>query len=388
MLTLKLDELFGPKIVAAFQAQWSSEPDAALAQAERAVRMIVAPKNESERSIARLVLALVGPEPDGLAWLEALAVGSFQLRENVSYAIGRVGESPSKFIDRQRERIRSLADHPKAKGREKDYENAYLDALRLVVATTLLVQMRTGVAAKAAIGPAWPLMVAVDAHLKLAEKRALFIHGNDAALQAGIADAVRTLLADYAKNDGPQETRPSGQPTTNLPPGADVISYFRNKEEQRSFEISPELRRKRSPTIPQYILEASPNRSRPDQSFRISYRVNIHMVCLEEARTGKAAFSLALRSESRRVARENWRQSTSSGDPPHDFDIQCAIWDHIRAGGYFPLSIPVDHIRYLEEDACWHFNELGDAWVGLEKWRQGGFFRFERDPLSVDGIEI
>jgi hypothetical protein len=174
MLKLSLDDLFGAELVSAFQARWASGPDAAAAQAERAIRSIIAPRDKRERFVAKFVLALIGPEPDGLTWMEALAKGDFKLRDNVTYAIGRGKESPSKFVRRQRDRISALLDHPAAKGHEQEYRNAYNDALRLVVASTLLMEMRKGVAAKAAIGAGWPLMAGVKEHLTQGEIRRLW----------------------------------------------------------------------------------------------------------------------------------------------------------------------------------------------------------------------
>jgi len=65
--------------------------------------------------------------------LEALVIGSFHLRDNVTYAIGRVKESPAKFIRRQRDRIDGLVEHHRARDS--------LNALRLIVATSLLKEI-------------------------------------------------------------------------------------------------------------------------------------------------------------------------------------------------------------------------------------------------------
>ncbi|MGJ3627969.1 hypothetical protein AB5I41_15005 [Sphingomonas sp. MMS24-JH45] len=59
MLTLRLDELVTPKLVLAFQQQWASGPNASLAQARDALRILTTPGTDAERFIASIVLALV-----------------------------------------------------------------------------------------------------------------------------------------------------------------------------------------------------------------------------------------------------------------------------------------------------------------------------------------
>lgn len=387
MLKLKLDELFGPEIVAAFQKQWAAEPEAALAQAEAAIRMIVTPRDDRERAIAEIVVGLVGPEPDGLAWLEALAVGSFQLRDNVTYAIGRVGESPARFIDRQRERIARLAGNSRARGREGDMTHAYNDALRLVVASSLLTQMKTGVAAKAALGPAWPLMVAVDEYFTESEKRALYWLGNDASLQEAIAAALRTALEDHQDRHPDQEVPRRLDYKRNLPPGTDVHGYFARKAERASFPVASSLKRRRSMDVPDFILEATEDRLTPQSNERARYRAGILLANLEQAQTGAYAFALALRAERRRTIREEWLASDDRSES-QDFDIQAAIWDHVQNGGFLPPDIPVEFIHYLEEDACWAFNEQGEGWAGYALWQRNGYFHFQPEPTKVYRLSV
>lgn len=382
MLKLDLNALFTPELVAAFQKQWAAEPEAALAQADAAIRMLVAPRDDRERAIAELVVGLVGPEPDGLAWLEALAVGNFQLRDNVTYAIGRTGQSPARFIERQRDRIARLVGHPRARGKEADMTHAYNDALRLVVASALLTQMKTGVAAKAALGPAWPLMVAVDTHFGEAEKRALYQFGNEPALQEKIAGAAKTALAEYRDLNPDKEVPGSIDYERSAPPGADVRGYFERKADRPNFPVSAELKARGSIEIPDFIRNAMPGRVTQSCAMRL-YRCQLLLINLEQAQTGHYAFSMAHRSERRRVLREAWLASSDGAPRPPHFDIETAIFDFVRVGGFFPGEIPVEFVHYLEEDACWFFNEEGENWRGLEEWRKHEYFRFKREPISV-----
>ena len=385
MLKLSLDDLFGPEVVAAFQTQWTSDPAAAAVQAEWAVRLIIAPQDERERFVAKFVLALVGPEPDGLAWMEALAKGSFNLRDNVTYAIGRVGESPSKFVKRQRERISELADHPKAWGRVEEYRNAYHDALRLVVASTLLMEMRKGVAAKAAIGAGWPLMAGVKTHCTANEKRALFWFGNDAELQRRLAKAAKEVLTAF-QAERPMEVVPRrADPDGSLPPGADINEFFRRKSDSSTtIRLSQQSRRTMQIQRPNYITlaEAAPQ----DDQARAYFRAKM-LLGLTETASGAYALTMAVRSQRRRDLREHWLDG-SSAEMPADYHVETAIWDHVQGGGFMPADIPVEHVHYLEEDACHAFHTMGKEWFGFDSWRQAGFFRFDPVPTSLDWLDV
>lgn len=385
MLKLSLDELFGPDIVAAFQAQWASEPDAAAAQAEAAVRAIVKPQGAREEFLSRFVRALVGPEPDGLAWMEALAKGSFNLRDNVTYAIGRVGESPAKFIDRQRQRIHELSDHHKAKGRRADYENAYNDALRLVVATSLLTQLRTGVAAKAAIGAGWPLMAAVKTHLSEDEKRALFWFGNNAQLQTNLANSARATLSVF-RAANPDVTVPrKAEYDRTLPHGADINAFFAPKQAAVcSTQLGKKARRAMSVQVPDFIKETS-SLIEADQ-FRARFKARM-LLGLSQAGSGSYAFAMAMRSERRHELREHWLDGESDV-MPENFHVQAAIWSHVQDGGFLPPATPIEYIHYLEEDACHAFHTHYEDWFGFDKWRKEGFFNFDRDPTGVTRLEL
>ena len=385
MLKLSLDELFGPDIVAAFQAQWTSEHDAAAAQAAAAVRAIVKPQGAREEFLSRLIRALVGPEPDGLAWMEALAKGSFNLRDNVTYAIGRVGESPAKFIDRQRQRIHELSEHPKAKGRRADYENAYNDALRLVVATSLLTQLRTGVAAKAAIGAGWPLMAAVKTHLSEDEKRALFWFGNNAELQANLANSARTTLAAF-RAANPDVTVPrKAEYDRTLPHGADINAFFEPKQATAfSTQLGRKARRAMPVQVPDFIKDSSSLNDADQAWARFKARM---LLGLSEATSGVYAFAMAMRSERRYMFRQRWLDGETD-IMPENFHVQAAIWDHVQYGGFLPPATPIEYIHYVEEDACHAFHMHGKNWIGFDEWKDAGFFKFEHSLTRLTSLDF
>ncbi len=385
MLKLSLDDLFGAELVSAFQARWASGPDAAAAQAERAIRSIIAPRDKRERFVAKFVLALIGPEPDGLTWMEALAKGDFKLRDNVTYAIGRGKESPSKFVRRQRDRISALLDHPAAKGHEQEYRNAYNDALRLVVASTLLMEMRKGVAAKAAIGAGWPLMAGVKEHLTQGEIRALYWYGNDPELQRRMAEAAREVLAAFQAERPTEEVPRRADPDRSLPPGADINEFFRRKSaSSMDLSLGGQDRRRMRIDVPDYIVQAKA--SPADDRDRAYLRAK-SLLGVTEVTSGAYALTMALRSQRRRNLRESWVEG-STAEMPADYHVQTAIWEYVQDGGFMPADIPVEHVHYLEEDACHAFHDLGKEWFGIETWRQAGFFQFNPSPTPLDWLDV
>ena len=244
MLTLGLEELFPPELLKAFRERWAGSPEVSAAEAREIVRQLTNP-TDREALVVKIILCLVGDEPDFYAWMEALAVGSFELRPNVKYAQhGKAGIQPARFFHDQRKIIEGVADKNLAPEQKQEWRHAYEDALKLIVASQLLHEMRVGVAAKAALGVAWPLMLAAsERQIGKRNRKLLHLFGGDAdfvdrlsraieeALQAwinerhgGHAPSVRHLSDDFA-------TLP-GQPTDDeilaaVEPVGDAIGRYR-----------------------------------------------------------------------------------------------------------------------------------------------------------------
>ena len=63
-----------------------------------------------------------------------------------------------------------------------EWRNAYEDAMRLIIASLVLKEMRVGVAAKAALWIAWPLMVAVkDKRFGVRQRKLLALFSEEPA---------------------------------------------------------------------------------------------------------------------------------------------------------------------------------------------------------------
>lgn len=385
MLKLRLDELVGPELVRAFQEQWSASSDAAFAQATDALRLLTAPQDEAERFAAGVVLSLVGPEPDAFAWLEAMCTGSFDLNGPVAVTINRVKQSPAQAIRRQQERVEALAAKDGHVPDRAAVENAYKDALRLLVAVSLLTRMRAGVAAKAALGAGWAAMAGITEHCSTDEKRALFWLGNDASFQATIADAVKGVISRvtcvYPTSGTPTRADVKGR----LPVDVDPYAFFRTQGDK--IEVQLRKRHRAPATVPDFIR--APKR---DEIPKALYRAELLMPSLSDRISGEGqpsvAFALALRSRDRRLARLQYRRSGDNGLTFADWNVQTAIWRYIRAGGFFPVALPPTLVSYFEEDLAYCYHQFGEAWKGYSVWSRARFLQFTPDPTKVLRLSI
>lgn len=231
MSELKLEELFTPRLLEAFRRSWGHEPANARRVLEEVLGIFEEGKGMGLRTHARrqaflrtLSTALVGEEPHFHAWLEAFAVGNFDLPDEVMYGRAPDKGSPSRFLERQRKKIEELID-PAASPQEQELQRrAYMDAIRLMLSSLLARELGRGIAAKAAIGTGWPIMVAAD-RLKAREKKLLHHFGGDNEfldyLAARIAEALQGWIDEHLGGRPPVLGR-SRAYVYSLPPGMDV----------------------------------------------------------------------------------------------------------------------------------------------------------------------
>lgn len=385
MLTLRLDELVTPKLVQAFQQQWAASPAASLAQANNAVRILTTPGNEAEQFVAAIVLALIGPEPDAFAWLEAMGRGRFALGDAVTVTIARVKQSPSQAITRQRQRIAALAAHTAPVAERAAVENAYKDALRLLVAASLLTRMREAVAAKAALGSGWAPMVAVTDHCTTGEKRLLFWLGDDGNFQKALGTAIGEVLARFACPYPAAATPTRAELERQLPPNVNLYSFFREQGDKVAARFAEDRRAPRM--VPEFMREPS-----REETSRALYRAELLMPSLSEVASGdrqaSVAFALALRSRDRRLERWRYRRGGDSNLTFRAWNIEEVVWRHVRVGGFFPVELPATLVSHFEEDLAWCYHQLGRDWVGYPRWYKARFLRFDRDPTKAAKLSV
>lgn len=198
MLKLGLDDLFAPEHIKAFRERWATDPDIAEKEAKDVVRVLTDPKGR-EAEIAKLVVFLVGKEPDFVAWMEALAVGSWELRPNVKYAYhAKRGKQPAAFYKEQQNLIDRVADKNLSPEEADEWRHAYTDALRLIIASQLLKEMRAGVAAKAALWISWPLVVAVsDKDFGVRQRKLLALFSREPEFLSFLRQRVGEILEEW-----------------------------------------------------------------------------------------------------------------------------------------------------------------------------------------------
>jgi len=212
-----------PAAIAAFEAMWPAGV-AADDELRSIIAALTTPADKDGRAafVAQLVAAIVGDAPDLASWLQAVAVGSFQLGPHQEYGRSARSKSRARLLQRQQGNI----DLPAAAA---GGPHAQQEGVRLIVASMLLKEMRKNVAAKAALGPAWPVMVAVMEQASAEEMRRLHQFGADPRLTRLLGVGVRLALRRYLATAHPAGV-PAGPSAAewrrSLPPGADPSTYL------------------------------------------------------------------------------------------------------------------------------------------------------------------
>jgi hypothetical protein len=421
MLTLGLEELFTPEQLKAFRERWAGSAAVSAAHARDIVRQLTNP-TDKEALVAEIVLCLVGDEPDVYAWTEALAVGSFELRPNVKYAHhGKRGVQPARFYEDQRKLIEGVADRNLTPEQKRDWRHAYDDALKLIVASQLLHEMRVGVAAKAALGVAWPLMLAADGkRFGLRKRKLLHLFGGEPEFIERLREAIEAALqvwieehhgghAPSVRHLGDNTDTLPGQPTPDeilaaVDPVAEAIGQYRVELFQQLDMPSQDMSSKLPPIKPHEIaaLDAAAIQS----AIQIAGLHNGGFV--EEAASFTACVPHALRytpDDIRRLhmllpilsdcepasphfraavmrARKRMELRTGSSTLEADRRIQEQVASWVSSGFPPPPDLRAEHAAYFEEEVCLHDSFLSAPWH--EDWRQLGF----SVPVGLEEVDL
>lgn len=225
MMSLNLEALFSPEMLQAYRASWGVDETAANRLAAKIIGMFENPTSAKQEWLRDVVLALVGEEPDLNSWVAAFGRGSFDIRPEATYGRAKDKGSPARVIKRQRVLIDRLIDKTLPPAERELRKLTYQDALRLIVASMVVRELKTGVAAKAAIGTGWPVMVIVNDHLLAAEKRKLQRFGGNPSFRMEMAKAISHALESWIAST-PDDDEPCGGDAplhaNELPPGVSV----------------------------------------------------------------------------------------------------------------------------------------------------------------------
>ncbi|MXP42091.1 hypothetical protein GRI75_10610 [Altererythrobacter soli] len=403
MLTLGLEELFTPELLQAFRERWGASPEVSAAEAREIMRQLVEP-TEREEFVTKLVLCLVGEEPDFHAWMEAFAVGSFELRPNVKYAQpGKAGVQPARFYKEQQKLIDDVADKQLTPEEKAKWRHAYDDALRLIVASQVLKELRVGVAAKAALGAAWPLMMAA-ARKSFSQKNQKLLHyfGDEPAFIAqlekaitatiqgwidthhgGHAPSVRNYSPDYAK------VCPGGlseyEIAVQLDPATRAVDAYRSAifealeapdEPDRTGPYTSDPRELAQQDVPNLRDRVGPRREAAKTRFS-QYTPDVAALSYSAAERERLRRMLPVlahetcESPHFTAARDrgSWRAHVRyrSSEILSDNALQEEIAGWVTQGLPPPPDLKVEFAAYFEEEVCYQFHhgfmKVSDAWA-------------------------
>jgi hypothetical protein len=401
MLEATFDEIVPDELITAFRKMWAVEGPHAIAEVRKLIEVLAEGQNVDEVSawVNRLALGLIGLGPDLTSWLEAVAVGGFELRPELDYAYSKDLKSRARYLARQQPMYGGdIEKHRQAWASEVTQMQA---GGHLIAAAALLKEMRKNVAAKAAIGPGWALMVAVNDHCSANEKRMLHQFGGDNRLHELLAFAARWALKRFVT-----ESCPNGIPQLSraadwrrsLPPGVDVHAYFgkaRQAKDQTSLGTGT-LSHADGASVKMQIL-AGPRPSFLDfaalgatlkaaAAAKDGEDYDLFGPCIRPAEalvpplswlalytiSPEECFSRAMRAVARRRHRDRLAADNSPDTATEDYKVQVWLAHWINEGGGIPIALPMRYLSYVEEEACLAFETDGKQWRGYPAWSTYG----------------
>ncbi|WP_338501468.1 hypothetical protein V6R86_01640 [Sphingomonas kaistensis] len=422
MLEAPLHEIVPDHLIAAFRKMWEVEGPDAISEVRKLMDVLAEDQDSDEvsRWVAKIIFGLVGQGPDLASWLEAVAVGSFQLRPDMDYAYSGELKSRARHLARQRPMfIGDIEAHRRAWAVEVNQVQA---GGLLIAASALMKEMKKNVAAKAAIGPGWPLMVAVNDHFGANEMKALHQFGGEHRLHEllafGARWALRRFITEFHPHGAPKTSRAADW-RRSLPPGVDVRAYFgrpRRTTAAPTDEAAASTdgsyasvqRRILAGSWPSFLdftalktmlnTQEEARRAFEDDPFGSSgvpvepLVPPLAWLTLYNAPSSEECFSRAMRAVARRRHREQLAAVGSPDVATEDYRMQVWLEHWIAEGGGIPKALPIRFFSYLEEEACLAFETKGEQWRGYPTWSGHGLLPREPSKLKpatlVDAQEM
>lgn len=363
MIRKRLEALFEDETLNALEEISSRVGDQAMADLEFVLSIFSEPQDHDEIDgfMVRLIIALVGFDPDPVVWLRALSEDGYLLTPRQDYAASRDLHSKARFLKRTAGRL-----DPEIEGLRRKYAADFSEGqlgVRLVLFSAIMHELRKGVNERSALGVAWPLMVAVDKHFTTEEKRALHHFGGDTRLIEYLAEGAREALDLFldVEEPGEHEIPATADWRRTLPPRARVEEYF-----------CAGCQRKRVHSVASTKDHDYPNRPTTYRAGRIA---ELHAASPVLCRSGREVDIVALADRA-----DNRLASMPNPDMPDPF-----LFIVIRRGvreGYIPEDIFTYSITQVEEAACSMFCDPDVPDEVVQPWRDIGFF------LNVDRGEV
>ncbi len=432
MLDEDLEEIATPELLESFRKMWLLSGEEAADELREIVELIGksdAP-NEKAAVLGKVIAGLVGEEPDLKAWLEAIAAGSFKLRPDQEYAYSSL-KSDARFLEQRRPLVAANVATSGFPALHKTQEG-----VRLIASSMLLKELRRILTPLRAVGPAWPVMLAIM-QVRSPDnlfRRRLHHFGGDQRLIRLLRLGARWAMRRYMRERGAMKP-PAGGPAAawkdKLPPDAkldalrDALSQAAGSEPQpiadRFLEyqaaLTASLAGHASPAIASEVVAAAHANSelfqRDLRNILGKERVAAALHYLPKIERG--TFAELAYSDEQSAKLRRWMPTIASGDRAVLLAMAARFqhrsvdrrWEaefgHPEAAtsmralahgiSYFarnhgppPPEVPFGHIALWEEAAAEALMEPMASFPALEKWQQLGFFVKEVEPCKPDEI--
>jgi hypothetical protein len=360
-----------------------------------------------------LVDVLVGPEPDVDAWIEAVAGESFDLSRYAGF--GKPGAnqgSPGTLLPRLLQRYERAAGRsgPVEAKKARDLRTA----LSMLIAATLVRELRKATTARAALGSAWPLMHAVSQRKDAELRRFLADFGGDRKFLSRLRSSIETAVDEWklkSKREKPQSTNEETQ--AHLPAGVDVKAHFKkvtDVQERRAAALVkfgkllllteaahaddidrralerlavevPALTGCALPTTASY-LDDGPAPLEGDEADAHKRRLNYLMPIAAKSASKHQVIGRALSAVQLALDESD---SAFTGLPLVDrvlLAVGRAVFRYARDVGPPPPAAPIEHLGWFEASAC--YLSLAPQWPAREAWRLSDFELRKADKFEFN----
>lgn len=354
--------------------------------------------------ISALASALVGSEPVAEAWIEA-AAGGFAAFKPVTYAgAGKTKGSPGVFLQRMLADSRNTANTSTASSTPS---LAKRSELSILIVTLLIRELKKATASKLALGPAWPVMMAVD-RLPKSDQRRIDALANDESFLAAIGQAVAGVVKDFASRSVAERT--NDEINTTLPTATNIEAFFADREQAKldivkesiaSFERASGPLANSSDIMINNLLSKMADRIEyshiDDDITEATAYLNFDWKSADpqtlERQLKLAAFlmpSLARNVPSKhRLSRVlpwarsmiRWPQIVGVERADHVASaLFKSITNFVLHSGPPPPDTPLEHYSFFEIAACFYSLQPPEQWRARELWGPLGATVFGQDP--------
>lgn len=369
-----------------------------------------------------LIAALVNEHPEPEAWIEAIAVGRFDVSVEKRYAQPRsqgveLG-SPGNYLPRLLQRYKAAAG---GSDRLSKMAAARLGtALRLLIATALLRELKKATNSHAALGSAWPLIHAVSSRPQAKLRRLIAQHGDNTKFIAHLASAIEVAVAEWIGRLGTGDlTLTNPQVDSQVPSGVDTDAIFGRqmsadkRREQGLIEFgrlmlrggddSDEINCRALATLseePQFAnwremmtggtppgaryLKEGAVRLDPATAERHHRRLRFLMPVAAGPATlgqvqGRALGAAKLILSDFKIVVLGIKLADHVTD-----DVARGVFHYAREIGPPPPSVALEHLGWFEASACYH--SLCSNWRARDAWRAAGLMPCEADSKASDRV--